>query len=272
MKVPVFRPRVVVPAVLTVLALLVVPEIGTAAPPSEKVARDKKAFFDVRQTPRSLNELRSRAGKLRSHPPAAAASLKRSLGVEGVLSLDPLTSTVRMVGRTDGFLTRPSRAPAASIALGYATRNAAALGLTRQVISSLRLARDYVSIGGTHHLFFVQSVGRVPVFGNGLKANVAKNGRLINLQGSPLGGLRTVSPTARIRPGAAIAAAKRDVGLVTIPLRGESAKYVYFRTVRGTRLAYQTIVGSGSAQYLSVVDARNAAVLYRNSLVDYASA
>src|SRR6187551_2596285 len=154
------------------LTLLAAPSVLAAGPPGEGVARDKKAFFDVRQTPASQKELRGRAAKLRSEPPAAAAALKGSLGVEGVISLDPLTSTARAVGRTDGFLTGPSGASPASIALDYATRNAAALGLTQQGLSSLRLVREYASVDGTVHLFFAQSIGGVTVFGNGLKANV----------------------------------------------------------------------------------------------------
>src|SRR5215218_2910584 len=198
-------------------------------------ALEKKANFDVRQTPASRAELRGRAAGL---PPAAAA-LKESLGVEGVVAFDPLTGTARAVGRTDGFLTGPSNAGAATVALDYASRNAAALGLTQQALSSLELVRDYVSIDGTHHLSYRQSIGGVPVFGNGLKANVAGDGRLVNVLGSPL--------------------------------RGESAQQVYFRTVAGNRLAYETVVGSGSGLYLAVVDAQSERVLYRRSLVDHAT-
>ncbi|HEY3184307.1 MAG TPA: hypothetical protein VGJ77_15820, partial [Gaiellaceae bacterium] len=230
-------------------------------------ARDKKAFFDSRQSPASLKELRGRSRAL----PAAAAALKDSLGVEGVVSIDPLTSTARMVGRTDGFLTGPSGANASSIALGYAKSNAAALGLTQQALASLELARDYVSIDGTHHLFYRQSINGVAVFGNGLKANVTSDGRLINVLGSPVADTSAATSSPGISQGEAIASAKRDVGFVTVPLRGESAQQVYFRTVSGNRLAYQAIVGSGSEQYLTVVDAQTAAILYRRSLVNYAT-
>src|SRR5829696_5189025 len=271
MKSPVLRRLLRALPAAAVLALLAVPSVLAAGPRGEGAARDKKAFFDVRQTPASQKELRGRAAKLRSEPPAAAAALKGSLGVEGVLSLDPLTSTARAVGRTDGFLTGPSGASAASIALDYTRQNAAALGLTQQALSSLQLVREYTSTDGTSHLFFTQSIGGVTVFGNGLKAHVTKDGQLISLVGSPLADLATATSSARISDGEAIAAAKRDVGLVTVPLRGESAKQVYFRTVDGTRIAYQTIVGAGSELYLTVVDGTSGAILYRNSLVDYAN-
>lgn len=263
-----FARTAIAAAVLTFAAL---PAALAAGPGGEGVARDKKAFFDARQTPAAQKELRGRSAKLRSQPPAAAASLKTSLGAEGVLSLDPLTATARAVGRTDGFLTGPSSASASSIALGYATRNADALGLTPQALGALKLARDYVSIDGTHHLSYTQSIGGVTVFGNGLKANVAADGRLINVVGSPLGDLATSTSTPAISAGEAVAAAKRAAGLPAVPLRSDAADRVYFRTVDGTRIAYQTIVGSGSEVYLSVVDGVTGAVLYRNSLVDHAT-
>jgi extracellular elastinolytic metalloproteinase len=256
---------------LAAFTVFTAPAAAAVRPDNEGVARDKKAFFDVRQTPAALNELRGRAAKLRAEPPAAAAALKRSLGVEGVLSLDPLTSTARAVGRTDALLTGPSNAPAASIAIDYVTKNAAAIGLTQPALGSLQLTRDYVSIDGTHHLFYAQSINGIHVFGNGLKANVAADGRLINVLGSPLADLSTATSTPAISPGAAVAAAKRDAGLVTVPLQSDSARQVYFRTVSGTRIAYETIVGAGSELYLTVVDAVTGEVLYRNSLVDHAT-
>src|SRR5215217_7665883 len=160
-------------------------------------ALEKKANFDVRQTPASRAELRGRAAGL---PPAAAA-LKESLGVEGVVSIDPLTGTARAVGRTDGFLTGPSNADASSVALDYVGRNAAALGLTREAVASLELVRDYVAIDGTHHVSYRQSIRGVPVFGNGLKANVAADGRLVNVVGSPLADLSAATSAATIGEG-----------------------------------------------------------------------
>jgi extracellular elastinolytic metalloproteinase len=167
-----------------------------------------------------------------------------------------------MVGRLDGFLTGPSGASAESIALGYVQRNADAFGLSGAAIASISLARDYVSIDGTHHLSYVQAIGGIPVFGNGLKANVTADGRLINVVGSPLGSLETSTASPSISAGQAVAAAKEDAGLVTVPLTSDSATQVYFRTVDGTRIAYQTIVGSGSAVYQTVVDGVTGAILY----------
>jgi extracellular elastinolytic metalloproteinase len=255
------------------VAVLVLAPIASAksAKNGEDVQRNKKAFFDIRETPSSLVKLHGRAAALDADPPAATAALKDSLGVEGFVDLDPLTSTVHNVGRTDGYLTGPSDAAASTIALDYVTNNASALGLTQQTLASLTLTRDYVSIDGTHHLFYVQSINGVPVFGNGLKANVAQDGRLINVLGSPLTDTSAATSSPGISSGEAIAAAKRDAGAVTVPLRSDSASQVFFRTVDGTRLAYETTVGSGTETYQSVVDADSGRVLYRRSLVNYAN-
>ena len=260
------RPRALLGLVAALTLLSVLPSVANAERGANGM-RDRKAFFDIRSTPGSLKELRSRMKPL---PPQAAA-LKQSLGVEGIVSVDPLTATTRMVGRTDGFLTGPSSATAASVAMGYATRNAAALGLTPAALHSLQLVRTYVSIDGTQHLFYQQQINGVPVFGNGLKANVAKDGRLINVLGSPLADLSAATSTASISAGQAVAAAKRDVGFALVPLRGETAKQVYFRSVSGNRLAYQAMISSGSEAYLSVVDAQSGRILYRRSLVNYAT-
>jgi extracellular elastinolytic metalloproteinase len=263
--------RVVLALVGLLVAAATLPAVAVADR-GEGNARDKKAYFDSRRTPQSLEVLRGRAAKLDSEPSAAVAALKAGLGAEGVVAIDPLTTTPRMVGRLDGFLTGPSGAAAQSIALDYLQRNAGAFGLGTGALASLSLAGDYVSIDGTHHLSFVQKIGGVPAFGNGLKANVTADGRLINIVGSPLGDLAAATSSPAISAGEAVAAAKRDAGLVTVPLQSDRASQVYFRTVDGTRIAYQTIVGSGSELYQTIVDGVSGAILYRNSLVDYASA
>jgi extracellular elastinolytic metalloproteinase len=238
----------------------------------DDVARNKKAFFDSRQAPAAEIKLHGRAAALDDNPSAATANLKDSLGVEGFVTLDPLTGTVRDAGRTDGFLTGPSNAAASSIALDFVTKNASALGLSSQGLQALSLANDYVSIDGTHHLSYVQKINGVPVFDNGLKVNVTKDGRVINLVGSPLADVSTMTSSPAIAPGQAIAKARSDAGLPDAgPLKSDSATQVYFRTVDGTRLAFQTMVGTGTDSYQSVVDAQTAQVLYRRSLVDYAN-
>jgi hypothetical protein len=237
----------------------------------EDVARNKTAFYDSRQAPAARITLDGRAAALDNNPPAATADLKDSLGVEGFADLDPLTGTVRNVGRTDGFLTGPSNAAATSIASDYVTKNASALGLTSQGVQALSLRQDYVSIDGTHHLSYVQKINGIPVFDNGLKVNVTKDGQVINVLGSPLANTSVETASPSIAPEQAIAKARAAVGGAATPVQSDSATPVYFRTVGGTRIAYETTTGAGTQAYQSVVDAQTGRVLYRRSLVNYAN-
>jgi extracellular elastinolytic metalloproteinase len=283
-----YSPRWLRSVLLVVLAAFAAAGASTAAAAanakSEK--RDNFAFFDSRQSTASQKVLRSKAAKLDAEPSAAAASLREELGNEGILSLDPLTSTARAVGRTDGFLTGPSTASATSVALAYVSANAAALGLTSSDLGSLRLARDYVDVGGTHHLSWVQSASGIPLFGNGLKANVASDGRLINVLGSPVSGLSAPSTSPGIDASQALAAAKTQIEATLIPVEGidagdsthtttftggDTASLVLFQTVNGTRLAWQTTVNAEQDSFVHVIDAQTGRVLYRRSLVNYAN-
>ena len=244
----------------------------------------KAAFYDSRQEPGNAKALQNRAAQLSARPKAGVAALRRELGTQGVVSIDPLTSTARNVGRTDGFLTAPSRQPAATVALDYVRAHQDVFGLDASAIGRLTLRRSYVDIAGTSHLSFVQSVGGIPVFSNGLQANVTKDGRLINVVGSPVPAL----PAAAAAPGIsadkarvaatqsveaaakpATATAKGGARRSTVFSTGERADLAYFMTLGGLRLAWQTLTMPNSRDiYLSIVDAASGKVLYRQSLVD----
>ena len=259
---------------------------ASAANDARHAKRDNFAFFDSRQSTASQKVLRGRAAKLDAEPSAAVDSLRESLGTEGVVSIDPLTSTARVVARTDGFLTGSSPDSAASVALGYVSANPAAVGLKSGDLGSLRLARDYVDIGGTHHLSWVQISAGIPLFGNGLQANVTKDGRLINVLGSPVSSLSAPSTSPGINAEQAISAAKADLEVAIVPADslspggstqtttftdGATASLVLFQTVGGTRLAWQTMVNAEQDSFVHVIDAQTGRVLYRRSLVNYAN-
>jgi len=123
----------------------------------------------------------------------AVVKLGHTLGLQGAISIDPLTGTPRMVGRLDGFLTAPSAAPASDVALGFVRGHAKVFKLSARSMAGLRLVRDYVDVAGTHHLGWVQTLHGVSLFGNGLQASVARDGRLINVTGSPVSDLGDVS-------------------------------------------------------------------------------
>src|SRR4029450_6188556 len=82
-------------------------------------------------------------------------------------------------------------------------------------------------IAGTHHLSFIQTVGGVPVFGNGLKAHVTETGQLISVLGSPVANL----PTAAAKPELSAAKA-REFAISDV---GRSAKAATARTASGVR-------------------------------------
>ena len=97
-------------AVFAAVAASCVASTAALAANVKQAKRDKFAFFDSRQSTAAQKVLRGRAAKLDAEPSAAVASLRESLGNEGVVSIDPLTSTARVVARTDGFLTGSSSA------------------------------------------------------------------------------------------------------------------------------------------------------------------
>ena len=212
---------------------------------------------------------------------AAVRTLRDQLGVQGVVDIDQGTGTPRRVARLDGFLTAASRRQPAAIALGYVRAHADVFGLDDAALARLSLRQDYVDIDRTHHLSFVQTIGGVPVFGNGLKAHVTKDGRLIQVDGSPLKALPATAGTATLSAAGARAAAVKDVfGTSTAQVTktaagpthtttfgdGGNAELVYFQTAAGPRLAWRTVVVDEG--YVHVVDAATGDVLYRHSTVD----
>ena len=157
-------------------------------------------------------------------------------------------------------------------------------GLSAAEVAGLTLRKDYVDIAGTHHLSFVQSVGGVTVFGNGLKAHVAKNGRLIQVDGSPVAALPASLGTpgfsaARARDSAVedvfgsskanVVRSGSDATRKTEFSNGDQTQLVGFQTLGGMRLAWQTILMREG--YLVVQDAQDGRTLFRQDLVAHDS-
>ncbi|MEZ5098734.1 MAG: M36 family metallopeptidase [Thermoleophilia bacterium] len=218
---------------------------------------------------------------------AAVSRLDASLGAQGVVQLDPLTGTPRVVARLDGFLTGPSDRPATEIALDYVRAHPDVFGLDADDIARLELVRDYVSIDGARHLVWAQTAGGVPAFDTELRANVTADGRLINVLGSPLPDLTLPSTTPGKSATQALAAARADVGDGEAPVQasvapgperettfadGSEASLTAFNVGGHARLAWRVVVEKDSTHvYHMVVDAQTGKVLFRQSLVSYAS-
>ncbi|MGZ4150735.1 MAG: M36 family metallopeptidase, partial [Actinomycetota bacterium] len=246
---------------------------GLGAAPAAAAAREtpRRAV----SVPTSLDVRRPVASpaQLAAATARARAELGRSLGHQGVFQLDARTGTPRVVASLDGFLTGPSAAPPARVAMGYVRAHIDAFGLTASDLRSFVFLRDYVSVDGTHHLSWTQQAGGIRAFDNGLKANVTADGRLINLSGSPAHGLGVAGPDAHasLTAETAIARARADVGASTTSARGDTAQLVWFHGGR-SRLAWQTFTNvSPDERDVSVVDATTGEVLWRANLVDTAT-
>lgn len=199
----------------------------------------------------------------------ARLGLARSLGRFGVVQPDRSTGTLRFVGRLDGYLTRPSARSPRRVAMGYVHANRVAFGLTRADLRTFSFRQDYVDVAGTHHVSWIQRTHGVPVFQNGLEASVAADGRLVNVTGSPVHGLRANAATPALSAAAAIAAAREAASSELRPRPDDQASLVLFPTARGARLGWRVIAWVAHDDLsMSVVDATTGELLWRHSLTD----
>jgi extracellular elastinolytic metalloproteinase len=234
------------------------PATAAPHPAPSRAATAAPDNYDARHDPALADRLATRSAVLGTRP--SVGTLRSQLGDQGIVDIDPLTGTPRQVARLDGFLTGPSRKPAVVVARDYLRAHADLFGVDP---ATLRLRRDYVDIDGTHHLSFLQRVGDVPVFGNGIRADVARNGALIQMTGSPVRQLPASLAGATTTGGQALATARRDARETRSTTR-DKAELVAFPTAGGLRLGYQTL--TMQTGYLHVVDARTGRILYRQSL------
>jgi extracellular elastinolytic metalloproteinase len=246
-----------------------------AAGDQDRAAASDRGSYDARlgDSPRARQALRERAAAANARP--ATAALRHSLGAQAVLDMDGLTGTPRQVSRLDGFLTGPQRGMPVDIALGYIRRNLAAFGLTPAELATFQLRQDYTDIAGIHHLSFVQVIGGTEVFGNGIKAHVTRDGRLISVQGSPVAAQSAPARASRAAVptgAAAISQARTDLAersTAAGPL--DTATRVLFLTPGGLRQGWETITMSAAHPALHVIDATDGHVLFRRSLGDDAT-
>jgi extracellular elastinolytic metalloproteinase len=264
----VLRRRVAIAATVAALIVSIVPVLPATAGPAagprpsrELAAHRPDGLFDIRADG-SVAGVGVRVADARF-------ALAERLGSMGVIESDRVTGTLRFLGQLDGYLTGPSDRLAADVALGFVRTNLAAFGLSNADLRTLSLRRDYVDIVGTHHLSWIQRSRGIPVFGAGLKASVANDGRLINVSGSPVHRLRPNTTLPRVGSTSAIVAARSSARTqATAATRRDSATLVLFPTGRGARLAWQTTTFVDNDQIdLSVVDAGTGEVLWRSNVV-----
>jgi hypothetical protein len=255
--------------------------------PSGALAADggagSPALGDVREGPPPFDVRSGKAGRGRSGERRAQARLRRSLGRAGVVSVDRVTGTPRLVTNGAGFLTgrragRPSR-----IALDFVRRHAPAFGLDSGDLAGLRVAQSYRTRRGLTIVRWEQTYRGIPAFDNGLRAAI-RGGRLVSLAGPAQPDLAVDSTTPRLSAAAAMRRALADVGVRRAvrqrgPARGARrrtrfssgyAELTLFSEGSRARLAWKVYAFADSSRvYLSVVDATDGSVLRRANLVQH---
>jgi hypothetical protein len=214
-------------------------------------------------------------------------ALRRDLGREGVLSIDPLTGTPRQLLRTNGALSGPRGGDRADIALDFVRGNVAALGLDAADVDGLSLQRRVRTPRGLTVVHFRQLYRGIPAYDNDLRVAIDRAGRVHSVAGSPRHGLRVASIEPSLSGAEALARLQKNVGVErSLPVTsgpagarhnttfkgGDFARLVLFGTADGAKLAWHvTYRATSTAFYDAVVDASSGAVLYRQNLTKAAS-
>jgi extracellular elastinolytic metalloproteinase len=225
-----------------------------------------------------------------SRTPESAESLRGSLGLHGVVDLDPLTGTPRVVARLDGFLTEPSGDDAVDVVLDYVRANEGVFKLDEDDLAGLRLVRDETDAFGVRHLLWAQEAGGIRAFDADLRASITGDGRIVNVLGSPIPDLTLPADAASVGAAAAVTAALHEAGhpvagaprvlaasqgaaRATRFAGGHSATLVLVNTGRGVRLAWRVTADADADEvYTSLVDAESGDVLQSENKVDAADA
>jgi extracellular elastinolytic metalloproteinase len=260
---------------------------ASASPVKSTKARESKGFYDARQGSRA-QQIASAQKTLKNGAASDLKALRKSVGSDAQIALDPATGTPSNLANADGYLTKASSSSAADVALGYVRSHVGELGLTKSDLSTFKLRNSYTDTIGTTHLSWEQFSHGIPVFGNGLRAHVDKDGRLIAIQGSPIANLASKTGSAAGSPslsaGKARSGASKDVGgaspsasasggsntvKATKWSNGDKASLVWFVSGSSAKLGWNTYTQSGGGRvYTHVVDADSGKVLYRKNLVD----
>jgi extracellular elastinolytic metalloproteinase len=251
-------------------------------------AREHKGFYDARTS--SSRATYARAAQTIAAQGDDAEKFRKSLGREGVVSIDPATGTPKQVAKLNGFLTGPSSKPAPRVVFDYIRAHPEIFHLYEKDLATLRLRRDYVDVLGTHHLSWEQWVNGKPLFGNGLIGHVTKQGELVAVLGSPMpnadklaaAALREEQPDDVSADSARNAAAKdvggkafgttsKSVAHGTRWANGDYAKPVWFFLNGKLVPAWSTYTqAGGSSVYAHIIDARSGRPLYRRPLTAHA--
>jgi hypothetical protein len=194
----------------------------------------------------------------------ARLALRRSLGVEGVLRVDPLTGTPRVIARLDGFLSPPSGAAPERVLLGWAKRHRTVLGLAPRDFAGLELIQRATAPSGLTTLVWAQTAHGVRSLDTTLRGAVDRRGRIVWIGGSPLPGLNRARTTPKLSAAAAL---KAFPGRRLVP-----AQRILVNLGDRVALGWKAWIEVDSTHvYDVVVDARSGRLLRRVNRVESAA-
>ena len=273
-------------AMLGVLMALAAPHVAVAQPNRPDTSADVRPYFDSRAGAR---EQAARGGttvaaaRPSERTSSARAELRRELGPEAVIAIDPLTGTPRQLLRTDGGLSASRGGDRAAIAMDYVAAHRDALGLDDADIAGLDLQQRVPGGRGLTVVRFRQLYKGIPAFDNDLRIAIDSVGRVISVAGAPRHDLSVSSVDPNVGAAAAMAKVRADVGepgptavesgpsgvrQKTTFAGGDFARLVLFGAADGAKLAWHVLyhASRSPALYDAVVDASSGAVLYRQNL------
>jgi subtilisin-like proprotein convertase family protein len=202
-----------------------------------------------------------------STEPAGAVERARKritgrLGPESIVSSDAVNGGIRSLGASDGLLTDANDVGAQTAALDYVSGHLNVFGLDESDLSALQLAAHYTSPDGVTHLTWQQTDRGISSYDTFLSVNVAADGSIVNVTGSPVHDLSVDSAKPEISSANAAAAAAADVDG-----SADADGKVILADPDGDRLAWRVFAtADDGTAYDEVVDGGTGAILVRRSL------
>src|SRR3954468_18593425 len=239
------------------------------AAPSTALA-DGKPYVDATRGDRPARERTS------------AQALSKRLGAQAVVDVDNATGTPRVLGRLNGTLTGPSAGSPTAIADAYVRSHLSDLGLTTSDLDTLAKPEAATAPSGITEVRWAQSLDGIPSANTELRVSVTRDGRVLNVLGSPAHAMQVDSTTPSLDAGEAIRAVQDDVGAFkSLPKTkgpsgttqsttfrdGSSASLQLFQRADGTVLVWRVFYAAGPAEfYDATVDAQTGQVIKRANM------
>ena len=145
-----------------------------------------------------------------AQPNPAQRALERRLGPQAVVDIDAETGTPRVLARLDGTLTGPASGAPEDVAMDYVEQNLDVLGLTESDLDTLQ-PPETSTAGAVTEVRWRQAVDGIPAADSELRVNLTRDGRVLNVLGSPAPDLDP-DTTPSLTPGEAVRAVQDSVG------------------------------------------------------------